>query len=151
MTTRTGAALDALEVAINAAASISLPALERNRTLDDAFSALDGGALAYLNMVDGDVATLETQLGGEEPYELSQSATFEWFVKADTEADLRAAFEAGLLALDDALDADRTLGGVVDNAEITGLRRDNLATEGISGLRAAEIDVVMTLTSDRPF
>lgn len=147
--------LDQLAVVVSAAAGDDFPPLNRNRVLDDALTALDNGALSYLNMVDGDVRRTNEALGTDEGYELEQDAIFELIVKAVSETAARTAIASIANALHDAVVAASGEGGSFELLgcwpEVTGLRRENLATEGIPGIKGAELTVTMTFISDRPF
>jgi len=151
MASRTEEALQALVSALAAADGASLPEPTRNRVLADALDALEGSAAAHLNVVDGDGEVEATELGQPRVYEISQTAAVEWIVQASTDADREAAFDAGLEAIATAVEADPTLGGVVDDTEITAVTRSNLAIEGVPQLKGAEISIRLQFTSTRPF
>ncbi len=145
--------LDALAAVVGAADGI--PALHRNAVLDDALEAIDGGALAYVNMVDSDVRVIGEALGTVEGYELEQEVKFEITVKASSEPAARAATGAIVDAVHGAITAATGEGGALEDlgcwADITGLQRDNLATQGIPGIKGVLLTVTMTFISDRPF
>jgi hypothetical protein len=151
MASRTEEALQALVGVLAEAAGGALPEPTRNRVLADALDALDSNATAHLNIVDGDGEVEATELGQPRVYEISQTAAVEWIVKASTDADREAAFDAGLEAIATAIEADPTLGGVVDDTEITAVSRSNLAIEGVAQLKGAEISIRLQFTSHRPF
>lgn len=149
--TRTEEAIRALHAVLVAAADDALPAATRNLALAAALDALESGADAHLNVVDGDGEVAAVELGQPNIYEIEHALALEWIVKAATDEARESAFDAGLEAIHDALAADETLGGLVDDVEIVAVNRSNLAIEGVSQLKGAEISVRLTFTSSRPF
>nr|WP_321459605.1 hypothetical protein [uncultured Cohaesibacter sp.] len=147
--------LDALEAVVSARAASDFPSLNRNAVLDDALTALDNGALSYLNMVDGDVRSVGEALGTDDGYELEQDAKFELIVKAQSEPAARSAIAGIANALHDEIAVSGADGGALEQlgcwAAVSALKRENLATEGIPGIKGAEIVVTLTFISDRPF
>lgn len=149
--TRTEEAIRALHSVLVAAAGATLPAAKRNLALADTIEALEGGADAHLNVVDGDGEVAAVELGQPNTYEIEHTLALEWIVKAATDEARESGFDAGLEAIHDALAADATLGGLVDDVAITAVNRSNLAIEGVPQLKGAEIAVRLTFTSSRPF
>ena len=152
--TRTETALLALVNSIASAFSeLDLPAPTRNDTLDALFDALGDGEGGRVNIIDGDGEPTEETLAGEqgEAYEIEHRASIEILVKAANPAARDATFDQLLIAIDDALKADRTLDGAVDDARITKVARSNLVTDGLPGMKGAEVTVTLTFLSDRPF
>ncbi|MCK7615183.1 hypothetical protein [Roseibium sediminicola] len=132
-----------------AAAEADVPEIARNENLDDAFAALDGGAQAYGNMVDGDLERISEALGvtgGQ--YEIRQFALLELIVKAPSDAERRAAFEAILFKVHAALEA--ATGGVA-NWEITGIERLNQATDGDPEAAGRTVEITCEFVSDVPY
>ncbi|MBA5779527.1 hypothetical protein H2509_20545 [Stappia sp. F7233] len=151
---RSDEVLDALHAVLSAAAAASpdVPEIKRNETLDDAFEALGIGASAYVNLVDGDLEKQDVALGAAaDGYELAQRATVEIVVQAETDAARRAAIASIAGAMEAAIAADRTLGQTADFCEVTGLRRENLATDGVANVKGAELTLEILFRSDRPF
>jgi hypothetical protein len=164
---RTQEALDALNTAIAAKAAESSSPLSpplRNEALPARlFQPVAGGPQKFLNVWDGEGEPDpdgET-LGAEDPgvsdgYAIEHRAKIEWVVAGGTEATRRAAFDAGLIALHDAVKRgnDGTyLGGVVNMVAFERVARagQGLVTDGLPNVLAAEITVLLTFTSDRPF
>ena len=77
----------------------------------------------------------------------------ELIVAGDTRAARRAAFEAALEAIDDAIAADRSLGGKVDSAHMLAPRRNGsgLVIDGMPNILAADIRIRLLYTSSRSF
>jgi hypothetical protein len=149
--TRTEEGIRALHAALAAAAGGALPAATRNLALADTLEALEGGADVHLNVVDGDGEVTAVELGRPNIYEIEHTLALEWIVKAATDEARESAFDAGLEAIHDAIAADETLGGAVDDVAIIAINRSNLAIEGVPQLKGAEISVRLTFTSSRPF
>lgn len=154
---KTEAALIALHTALLAAAAApgaAFPPPSRNELLPTAFPQFAGAGF-WFNLLDGD-GEITTQILGEpdgtlEAYEIIQRAELEVAVEHADRALRDAAFDAAIVALDDMLIADRTLGGMVDRAEIEQVQRTGLVFDGTVGVKAAEITVALSFTSPRPF
>jgi hypothetical protein len=73
------------------------------------------------------------------------------------DADREARFDAGLIAIHNAVKRGRHgpyLGGAVDLAAIEKITRSGgkgLVTDGLPNIKAAEVTVLLTFTSSRPF
>ena len=150
--TRTEEAVAKLAAVWEAVAS--LPKVRRAEQLPGKFEADGSGAGRYLNIRKGTTDRSDL-LGTGEPggriYELDHDVEVEWLVEHRNRATRSAAFEAGLIAMDDALQADPTLGEVVSNAEFQRVEFGGLATDGIAEIEACIATVRLTFTSDRPF
>ncbi|MCV0429226.1 MAG: hypothetical protein K5905_27565 [Roseibium sp.] len=131
-----------------ATAEADVPDIARNETLDDAFQALDTGADAYGNMVDGDLSRTAEMLGGAEPYQMRQTALLELIVKASTDAERRAALKAILSKVHLALEAST---GSVATWEITGLDRLDQSTDADPEAGGATVEITCEFSSDVPY
>ncbi|MEE4012101.1 hypothetical protein V1T76_08580 [Roseibium sp. FZY0029] len=132
-----------------ATADAAVPTIKRNETLDDAFEALDAGAQAYGNMVDGDLERITEALGvpgGQ--YEMRQFALLELIVKAATDEARRAALGVILAKVHAALVA--STGGVA-HWEITGLDRLGQATDGDPEVSGYTVEITCEFVSDVPY
>jgi len=152
---RTEAALQALRAALLARSVIGgIPAPLRNETMPTRFPAF-GSVTALLNLLDGDGKVVEIDLGNPDDtlsvYHIEHRAEVEWIVEASDNAAREAAFDAGLVAINAALAADRTLGGVVDFAEIVETLRTNLVTTALPGTKAIVVVVMLSFISNAPF
>ena len=148
-----GALVEALISAANAPAP-AIPKPARNMTLPSRFNVFTGAIGGWLNVLDGSGEVSTAALGADDTpdaYEIVQRATIEWVVEAADPAAREAAFDAGLVAIDDVLRADRTLGGAVSDARIEAIERSNLAFDGLATIKAASITATLTFLSDRPF
>lgn len=114
--TRTEEAIQALAAAI--ASPGVLPALRRDQFFEDVM-AKDGERESALILRRGRTEVVERFMGdGVGQFELAHGAELEWFVCHADEAQMNAAFDAGLEAIAAAVSADPTLGGVVDDCII---------------------------------
>lgn len=83
-------------------------------------------------------------------YHWQHQVAIELFV-ADPDASAREARMDGLLTeLASLIEADRTLGGVIEYAEIGPPKFDELAPEGTSGIKACLLPVVLHYSSSGP-
>ena len=153
----TEAALTALQAALTTKSQepgAAFPAPPRNETLPTQF-AVFGDVRMFFNLLDGDGEIGDQVLsepdGVVKVYELIHRAALELAVEHEDQATRDAAFDAAMVAIDDALIADRTLGGSVDRAEIERVQRSGLAFDGSPGVQAAEITIALSFTSARPF
>lgn len=104
-------------------------------------------AMAILR--DGDMGEPEVSLSPL-TYHWQHQVAIELFV-ADPDANTRDARMDGLLTeLASLIEADRTLGGVIEYAEIGPPKFDELAPEGTSGIKACLLPVVLHYSSSGP-
>jgi hypothetical protein len=159
MASRSEQALLALVAALSAKAAETpsdICAPSRNQELSERFQETDGVG-RFFNVLDGDTdpdpdrQVLGPANAGDRIYELRQLATIEWAVFAADDTEREAAHDAGMIAIDDALAADRSLGLEECWAEIERVRRSGLTTDGLPNIKASALDVAITITSDRPF
>lgn len=159
-TTRTEDAIAALVAAMQdvANANPAIPAPTRNAALVEMLDSIgEAEAGRRLNVVDGSGEVVDVMLGAPRPYEIAQVVTVEWLVKAGAAADRDAMFDAGLVAIGDAVDALTAAIGAgavtaVDHAEIEGgVDRTNLAIEGVPQLKGGIVEVRLEFRSERPF
>ena len=98
---------------------------------------------------DGEMGEPEVSLSPL-TYHWQHQVAIELFV-ADVDADVRDARMDGLLTeLAGLIEADRTLGGVVEYAEIGSPKFDELAPDGSSGIKACLLPVVLHYSSSGP-
>jgi hypothetical protein len=156
---RTGDALEALFAALAAKAAESdaaIPAPLQNESLPARLLEAPDGLQKYLNVWDSGEDVPDELLGADviaEGYELAWPVPVEFVIAGGERAARRAAFEAGLDAIWEAMAADRTLGGTVSHAEMLTPRRtgSGLITDGLPNVLAAEITVRLNFTSSRSF
>jgi hypothetical protein len=155
----TGDALEALFAALTAKATepgAAIPPPLQNESLPARLVEASDGLQRYLNVWDSGEDTPDELLGADviaDGYELTWPVPVELVVAAGTRAARRAAFEAGLDAIWDAIAADRTLGGAVSHAEMLTPRRtgSGLITDGMPNVLAAEITVRLSFVSSKSF
>lgn len=154
---KTEAALAALASALAAAAAApdaAIPVLMRNEILPTNFPQFAGAGF-WLNLLDGNGAVDEKLLGNPDgvsnAYEITHRAALELAIEHADQATRDTLFDAALIADDDALIADRGLGGAVDYAEIETTQRTGLVFDGTPGVKAAEITIALSFVSPRPF
>ena len=104
-------------------------------------------AMAILR--DGEMGEPEVSLSPL-TYHWQHQVAIELFV-ADPDASARDARMDGLLTeLASLIEADRTLGGVIEYAEIGPPKFDELAPDGTSGIKACLLPVVLYYSSSGP-
>lgn len=151
--TRVEAAYIALHGVLTAASQEQgspLPAPKRNAALHTALDAATGAVTSgvFLNLHDDDPRPVGDLAGGPRgEKEFYVVARLEWVVGLkDAARDAR--FDAGMEAIAAALQADRTLGGVVDDTEIDLPRRADLAILGAQRLKGATVPILMLITAN---
>lgn len=164
--TRTEEVLQALVAALLAQSVLLSPALpvpKRNEALPSRlFQPAPGASETYLNVWDGDGSPSGETLGADDPgvsdgYEIEHRASVEWVVAGGADADREAAFDAGLMAIHDAVKRGNDgsyLGGAVSMSAIDKIARSGgkgLVTDGLPNIKAADVTVLLTFTSSRPF
>ena len=118
--------------------------VKRNAALPERVS---DHAMAILR--DGEMGEPEVSLSPL-TYHWQHQVAIELFV-ADPDANARDARMDGLLTeLAGLIEADRTLGGVVEYAEIGSPKFDELAPDGSSGIKACLLPVVLHYSSNGP-
>jgi hypothetical protein len=119
-------------------------AVKRNAALPERVS---DHAMAILR--DGEMGEPEVSLSPL-TYHWQHQVVIELFV-ADADAAARDARMDGLLSeLATLIEADRTLGGVIEYAEIGAPKFDELAPDGSSGIKACLLPVVLYYSSSSP-
>ena len=113
-------------------------------------------SISILNVWDSGEDVPDEFLGADviaDGYELTWPVPVEFVVAGGERAARRAAFEAGLDAMWEAIAADRTLGGTISHAEMLMPRRTGagLTTDGLPNVLAADIAVRLTFTSSKTF
>ena len=154
----TGDALEALFTALVAKAAepgAAIPSPLQNKSLPARLEA-PGGLQKYLNIWDSGEDVPDEFLGADilaDGYGLTWPAPVEFVVAGGERTARRAAFEAGLDTIWEAIATDRTLGGTVSHAEMLTPRRTGagLITDGMPNVLAAEITVRLSFTSSRSF
>ena len=118
--------------------------VKRNATLPERVA---DHAMAILR--DGEMGEPEVSLSPL-TYHWQHQVAIELFV-ADPDASARDARMDGLLTeLASLIEADRTLGGVIEYAEIGPPKFDELAPDGTSGIKACLLPVVLHYSSSGP-
>ncbi len=118
--------------------------VKRNAALPERVS---DHAMAILR--DGEMGEPEVSLSPL-TYHWQHQVVIELFV-ADPDASARDARMDGLLSeLATLIEADRTLGGVIEYAEIGAPKFDELAPDGSSGIKACLLPVVLYYSSSSP-
>ncbi len=118
--------------------------VKRNATLPERVSE---HAMAILR--DGEMGEPEVSLSPL-TYHWQHQVAIELFV-ANADASARDARMDGLLTeLAGLIEADRTLGGVIEYAEIGAPKFDELAPDGSSGIKACLLPVVLYYSSSGP-
>lgn len=154
MPTKTKQVLDAL--ATNLGTQVNCPPVARNQVLP---AEMDGfrNVYAFASLIDGDGQIVDEMLGSggtDALYELEHTAIFMLAVEAADTADRDTVFDDVLIAVDDALAADRTL-GVSDEvfARITGLEQEAALANPQTGVefRLAELSIEISFQSTRAF
>jgi hypothetical protein len=156
---KTGDALEALYAALVAKASelgSAIPQPLQNEALPARFATAGDGLDKYLNVWDSGEDVPEEFLGADtvaDGYDLTWSVPIEFVVAGGERAARRVAFEAGLDAIWAAIAADRSLGGIVDHAEMLTPKRtgSGLVTDGMPNVLAAEITVRLSFVSSQSF
>jgi hypothetical protein len=155
----TGDALEALFAALAAKAAepgAAIPPPLQNESLPARLIEAPDGLQKYLNVWDAGEETPDEFLGADVVaggYDLTWSVPLELVVAGGERTARRAAFEAGLEAIWDAIAADRSLGGTVSHAEMLTPRRtgSGLITDGMPNVLAAEITVRLSFVSSKSF
>lgn len=153
MRTKTETAMRALEAALNA--SEDLPQVRRDAVLDELLYEYEQSEGVDVALILRDAPRAEVSdragFGDPERFSLIHKADIEWIVCAPEGPDLQDAFDAGLIAIAAAIEADRTLGGAVEFADLTTppLRGNTVA--GARPVKTAVITVDLEFTSSRPF
>jgi hypothetical protein len=152
--TKTKQVLDAL--ATNLAAQADCPAVVRNQVLPAELDAFRN-VYAFASLNDGDGQITEELLGAgatDALYEVGHTAVLMLTVEGEDIAMRDTVFDDVLIAVDDALIADRTL-GVSDEvfARITGLEQEAALANPQTGVefRMAEISIEISFQSTRAF
>jgi hypothetical protein len=167
MASRTEEALLALVTVLAAKAAehpAAITAPSRNEAVAKRFASFNGTSGGFLNVLDGTGGPEGPDgnsgefLGADhleeddlEAYELVQRPEIEWLVDEADNEKRETAFDAGMIAINDAIRADRTLGGKVSAAFIDRIERSNLVTDGLSSVKACIITVALSFTSPHPF
>ncbi|RXF72120.1 hypothetical protein [Hansschlegelia zhihuaiae] len=146
------------EAAYAALAAVLAPAFvpfgvddfRRNVSALSDMKALPAGGEIFATLRDAGVE-IDVELLSPRSYELMIRAQIELVVADADDARRDATFDEVLIAIDDALDADRALDGAVTDAEIERLDPVDLAIEGAEGSKAALVTIRMLARSPRPF
>lgn len=158
MTTRTEQALQAVCRTLDLAyGPKSFPKVNRNEALDDIMATFGNGtAKGYANLVDGSGGVIEEVMGAAvmpelEGYEIEHRAALELFVCTSDQEVRDATLDSMLEIAADALEADRTIGGVVNWVGFEAPDRTDYKQDGLPVVKALTVSIVLTFTSPRPF
>jgi hypothetical protein len=153
-TTKTDELLAALATTLSAATNC--PTVVRNRVLAAKFDAFrQVNAFATLNDGEGQIVErLMGTSGADALNEIEHNATLMLAFEAEDEALRDTVFNDALIAIDDAIKADPTL-GVSDevDVEVTALDQEPALSNPQTGMvfRIAELTITMTFQSPRAF
>jgi hypothetical protein len=149
----TETAILALIATLNASAD--LPAARRNPVFSDVFELLAekpeiGRALIVRT---GDPVDTQRTIGlpSDEHFEIVRAVEVEFYLGGPEGDDLFAQFDAGMLAIFAAIEADPTLGGVVTRAEIAEQPEIGEDEAGSNAVLTALIRVQLTYLSSRAY
>lgn len=141
----------------------------RNQALPTRMVELKEGVVAYLNLWDGtsDPSANDELLGADlvsetdgstslipNAYEITHLAKLEWAVSGKNDEVRERLFDDALVAFAKALQADRTLGGVVSHCQIVAPLNwagSGLSTDGMPHITAVEITIELQFVSSLPF
>jgi hypothetical protein len=157
--TKTGEALEALFAVLQAKAAepaSAIPPPLQNESLPARLTQAPDGLQKHLNVWDSGEDVPDEVLGADsiaDGYDLTWSVPIEFVVAGGDRAAWRAAFEAGLDAIWDAIATNRTLGGAVSRADALTPKRtgSGLITDGMPNVLAAEITVRLSFVSSKSF
>jgi hypothetical protein len=157
MTTRTEAAIKAYYEALDTIVGPEgYPRVTRNETLNSILENIGDGDGARINVLDG-VGEIDEIMASADSdasimgYELIQHPEIEIISLATDAAKRDAVFDQMLEYVAQSVEADRTLGGVVDYAEIERIEREHVRIEGLPYIKGGIITLVLSFTSSRPF
>jgi hypothetical protein len=149
----TESALLALKAALDA--STALPDVRRDPVFDDIFEELAVGPHKFgrvLAMRAGDNVETTRRFGtGSNAFEHVREAEIEWFVAGAEGASLNSTFDDGINAIFSAIEADPTLGGAVELAEIVAPPELGTDQAGARAVLTALIRVQLTFLSARAY
>jgi hypothetical protein len=152
----TETAIVGLVAALTTQAGLPLPSIpvpSRNEILPSRFHAF-GSVEVYFTVFDGEGRINQETLGHPDvvanTYELHQRPLLMWAVMAPDNAAREAAFDAGLVAINAALAADRTLAGAVNWCELEESRREELSTSALANVKAVQLVVRLEFLSSAP-
>jgi hypothetical protein len=152
-TSATEAAILALIGVLNATAS--LPDVRRDPVFDDAVELLaEDPSIGRILVVRTGVAVSSERAFGmpnDEKFELVRNIDVEFFVGGKEGAALFTKYDEDLLAIFGAIEADRTLGGVVSIAEIVDQPEISAEPAGAIAVLTALIRVQLTYVSPRAY
>ncbi|MFC3693416.1 hypothetical protein [Chenggangzhangella methanolivorans] len=131
-------------------AAIGYPDFGRNVSALSDLVAVPAGGRMFATLRDAGVTVEDVQLSPR-TYELAVRADLELIVSESDDEARDASFDLALVAVDDALEADRMLGETVADVEIEGLDPIDLDIEGAPPVKGAILKIRMLVTSDRPF
>lgn len=154
MPTKTKQVLDGLAAVL--AAQANCPPLARNRALPAELPAFRG-VYAFASLVDGNGDVDEEMLGAaadDAIYEIAHTAVLVVAVEGDPDAMRDTVFDDVLVAVGDAMEADRTLGlGDDVYARVARLETESVPSANETGvvMRMGELDLEITFQSMRPY
>ena len=157
MSSATETAILALVAALTAEANLPLPpfpAPSRNETLPERFAEF-GAVSVYFTVFDGDGQVHQETLGNPDvvpnTYEIHHRPKIMWAVMGTDNAAREAAFDAGKVGVNNALKADRTLGGAVEWCEIENVQSEELVTDALPNVKGVLLHVRLEFLSSAPF
>lgn len=132
--------------AIKALIEAAVPAAEVHRNLDAPVRIGAGGLIVVRDGDPGDPEMTMSPLA----YTYAHAVRIEVAVQGETIAARIAALDAVLIPIGEAVEADRTLGGLCEWLEPTAADRNDLRTEGAATQRWADFDLVATYSTTNP-
>lgn len=137
------------------AASPALPTARRDAVFDEVLEEFSASGQDYaraLILRIGDSLSLARAIGDTpNAFEHVRNVDVEWLVAGAEGQALATQFDYGVDAIFAALEADRTLGGVVDAAEIAEAPEIGAEAAGAKAVLTALIRVQLTFTSPRAY
>jgi hypothetical protein len=131
----------------------------RNSSLPERLEAFGSDGLEmFLNVLNGKKSAEDSSefLGAELPgavagFDVVWHARVELIVGAPNQEERETAFDLALDAINDALAADRTLGGKVSHARILTPDMTDHAAAGMDNIDGADITVELSFASSKPY
>lgn len=132
--------------AIRALIDGAVPSAEVQRNLDSPVRIGAGGLIVVRDGDPGDPEMTMSPLS----YTYAHAVRVEVAVQGETIETRIAALDAVLIPIGQAVEADRTLGGLCDWLEPTAPDRNDLRTEGAATQRWADFDLIATYSTPNP-
>ena len=132
--------------AVVALATAAWPDAKVSRNQDSPDDIPSGGLAVVRDGTPGDPEFTLSPL----TYTYAHAVRIELAVTGATPAERRAKLDAMLVALGEAVEADRTLGGLCEWLEPVAPERGDMRTEGAATASIADLDVIATYSTPNP-